>query len=490
MITTISTLSEIVFRLAERPDNAQPNLRRFVLTACLLALLQFAAALPLSANGAAGEISLEDPGVVTRLTLTVDKSRTIRLGKPFREALVASPDIADIAPLTDHSIYVIGKKIGTTRLTLVAKEGHLLGVIEIEVAYDAEALRRQLRETIPGAAIRVKTVNGRILLLGTAPDSIALSRALAIAEQYAPQAVTNSLSVRASQQVLLEVRFIEAQRSAARDLGISWDVVASRFTAMTGLGGLPSNSTPFGVFIATLLDGGAKADLIIQALEQRGLARRLAEPNLVALSGDTANFLAGGEFPFPVQADNNKITIEFKKFGVSLAFTPTVLAGGQINLKIEPEVSDLDPTNTLTVSGVTIPGLVVRRAQTTVELRDGQGFAIAGLLQANQSRNTRELPWIARTPVLGALFRSASYEKRESDLVIIVTPRLVKPAIPGEKLLTPLDQSLASNDADFFLKGRLEVEKHRETPYGHIIGGAGGWRTELARRRANDAAEK
>jgi pilus assembly protein CpaC len=242
------------------------------------------------------------------------------------------------------------------------------------------------------------------------------------------------------------------------------------------LTGFPSGSVPFGTFVARLLDNGTQADLIVEALEKRGLARRLAEPNLVVLSGDTANFLAGGEFPFPVQGDEGRITVEFKKFGVGLAFTPTVLSDGQINLKIEPEVSDIDFNNAFTlVDRIAVPALVVRRANTTVELRDGQSFAIAGLLQTKHSKDLKQIPWIGNVPVLGALFRSSSYEKEESDLVIIVTPRLVQPAVPGQKLLTPLDQKLASNDRDYFKRGVMEVPKHFPAPYGHVLDVYGEW---------------
>ena len=182
----------------------------------------------------------------------------------------------------------------------------------------------------------------------------------------------------------------------------------------------------------------------------------MAEPNLVALSGDTANFLAGGEFPFPVPQDNGNITIEFKKFGVGLAFTPTVLSGGRINLKIEPEVSELDPAAGVSVNGTNVPGLIVRRASTTLELRDGQSFAMAGLLQFNNRKLQRQVPWLGSVPVLGALFRSASYQKNETDLVIIVTPHLVKPAVPGEHLVSPLEKSRPTNDVEFFLLGKQE----------------------------------
>ena len=420
---------------------------------------------------AAGSVyKLDDPAKITRLRVTINKSETIRVDRPFAEALVGNDEVADVIPLTDQSLYVMGKKIGATRLSILDADKRLLGVVEVEVAYDVAGIHAHIQQGLPGAHVNVKAMNGRIVLTGTVADSVALEKVVSIAQQFAPKAVTNALAVASPQQVMLEVRFVEAARTAARDLGVNWEVfsdVAGNFAAITnfpsivGTGAFPSNNVPFGAMIARLLHQGTTADLIVQALEERGLARRLAEPNLVALSGDTASFLAGGEFPFPVARTDDTITIEFKKFGVGLAFTPTVLSGGLINLKIEPEVSEIDPNNTLEINGTTIPGLVARRAKTTVELRDGQSFAIAGLLQTNHTKAQRQLPWIGRVPVLGALFRSASYQKRETDLVIIVTPRLVQPAAPGQKLVTPFDKAVPGNDVDFFVKGKQEVSKAR-----------------------------
>ena len=280
-----------------------------------------------------------------------------------------------------------------------------------------------------------------------------------------------------------------SSRDAQRDLGGGWDVAGKRTNALTGITGgadgvpllgLVSNTVPFGVGIARLLDKGTCVDIIIQALEKRGVARLLAEPNVGAMSGDTASILAGGEFPVPLQTGLNTTTVEFKKFGVGLAFTPTVLGDGLINLKIAPEVSQLDPANS--VNGV--PSLTVRRAETTTELRDGQSFAIAGLLQSSNTKNESQLPWIGEVPVLGALLRSAAFHRKESDLVIIVTPRLVKPARPGEKLATPLDNRLASNDREFFLRGQMEVPAAKPEPsVGHILNfnthQSGGWEARI-----------
>jgi len=318
------------------------------------------------------------------------------------------------------------------------------------------------------------------------------------------------MNVAPSQQVLLKVRFLEASRDAGRDLGVNWfaanangsrGVTTGQGQFVTTNGTTPLNNTPggiplfqtagtlvgqaqapFGVVLANLVNKGTQIDVLITALETKGLIRRLAEPNLAALSGDTAQFLAGGEFPVPIAATSaNGIvtpTIEFKPFGVRLSFTPTVLAHGVINLRIAPEVSELDFANAVTISGTTVPSLIKRDAVTTVELRDGQSFAIAGLLQANDLRLNSQIPWLGSVPVLGALFRSMHYQKHETDLVIIVTPHLVQPASPGQRLATPFDQRLPSNDVDFFVFGQSEIPKQYNNydspvgvqgPYGHII---------------------
>ena len=204
---------------------------------------------------------------------------------------------------------------------------------------------------------------------------------------------------------------------------------------------------------------------MVSALETKGLVRSLAEPDLVALSGDTASFLAGGEIPVPVVQSSTGsvpvINVEYKPFGVQLTFSPTVLASGVINLRLAPSVSELDYTNAVTISGFQIPALTKREARTTIELRDGQSFAIAGLLQSRGLRNIAQLPWIGSVPVLGALFRSTAFLQRETDLVVIVTPHLVEPAKPGQRLASPLERTLPGNDIDLFVMGKMEVRKRR-----------------------------
>jgi pilus assembly protein CpaC len=244
-----------------------------------------------------------------------------------------------------------------------------------------------------------------------------------------------------------------------------------------------ATGSPFGVVLARLLSGNTNVDVMISALETKGLVRRLAEPDLVALSGDEARFLAGGEFPVPqvgaTSAGFTTPTFEFKRFGVSLVFVPTVLNDGIINLRLSPEVSELDFANAVTISGTTIPSLVIRNARTTIELRDGQSFAIAGMFQSRNTRATDQVPWIGSVPILGTLFQSSAFQNNETDLVIIVTPHLVKPATPSDRLASPLDQRLPSNDVDFFVNRQLEVPKRYSDyvtsggnvngPYGYIL---------------------
>jgi pilus assembly protein CpaC len=384
----------------------------------------------------------------------------------------------------------------------------VVGVLDVEIEIDAANLQDKIRSSTGNRNIRVTSTNGQIVLSGQATDAIAADRAVAVAKALSPNGVVNAMSVAPSQQVLLKVRFLEASRDAGRQLGVNWfgaNASGNRGVNI-GQGGLvnntPTNATPgnipliqtagtlagtsnapFGVVLANLVNGGTTVDVLLTALETQGLIRRLAEPNLMALSGDTARFLAGGEFPVPIAATSaNGIvtpTIEFKPFGVRLSFTPVVLSQGVINLRIAPEVSELDFANAVTISGTTIPSLVKRDAITTVELRDGQSFAIAGLLQANDLRNRSQIPWLGSVPVLGALFSSMGYQKHETDLVIIVTPHLVMPAGPGQHLATPFERRLPSNDVDFFLLGETEVRKRAHDfvtsggdvhgPYGHII---------------------
>ena len=471
-----------------------------------------AAAPPISAQAADAHYNTHAfQGVPTQaLAVTLYKSRTIRLDEPFATAVVGSPDIADVLPMTDRGLYIQGKKIGTTNVSVFDRDQRLVAVIDLEVTLDSRDLRSKIVAVTGARGISVSSSNGQVVLSGQAVDAVTAERAVALARTVSPNGVVNAMSIAPSQQVLLKVRFLEASRDAQRNLGVN--LIASNGSGTHGVttgqgqfittnGTTPANTTPggiplfqtagtlagttqapFGVVLANLVNGGTKIDVLVTALETKGLIRRLAEPTLAALSGDTAQFLAGGEFPVPIAATSaNGIvtpTIEFKPFGVRLSFTPTVLTNGVINLRIAPEVSELDFANAVTISGTTVPSLVTRNATTTIELRDGQSFAIAGLLQANNFRANAQVPWLGSVPVLGALFRSLEYLKHETDLVIIVTPHLVQPTAPGQRLATPFDQRLPSNDVDFFALGETELPKQRngsgnpygvQGSYGHII---------------------
>lgn len=400
-------------------------------------------------------VQLQRGGDLPTVSVAIGNTETLRTPDTFVDLVVGDPNIADVMPLTNKSFYVHGKKPGTTTVSAYDSEKQLVGTIEVEVGANSNRLARELRTRIPNARIRVASINGRIELSGSVPDAPSVERAMTIARQFGPN-VINSITVSQSQQVMLEVRFIEASRNAGRDLGVNWSVNGPRVIGATS--GSAGSSTPFGTFIGNILKGGVTVDVLINALEQKGLGRRLAEPNLIAMSGQEASFLAGGEFPFVVPGTlGSPAVVQFKKFGVGLTFTPTVLADGMINLKIEPEVSQIDQTTSVSIGGGTVPALVVRRASTTVELRDGQSFAIAGLLQSISSDNVQQLPWLGSVPVLGALFRSQAFERKETDLAIIVTPRLVRPSPPNQRLATPLDNSRSANDVDRFILGRQEV---------------------------------
>jgi pilus assembly protein CpaC len=432
------------------------------------------------------------------VTVTIGKSQDVRTGNSFVDVTVGDPDVADVNPLTDHTLSILGKKIGTTRVSVYGDNKQLVGIFDIEVSYDITRLTNELKRRFPRSRLRASSVNGRIMLSGEVADAATLDKAVTIARQFGPE-IINTVSVMSPQQVLLEVRFIEVARTAGRELGVQWNRFGNNSLINIGngtnAGGLPitpagannfknpgvtsggangtsvlrsaavaagvlSGATPFGFLIAHMVANGMSADALINVLEQKGVARSLAEPNLVALSGDTASFLAGGEYPIPVAGSLGQITVDYKKYGVGLAFTPTVLGGGLINMKIEPEVSQIDPTHTVAVAnGISVPALIVRRASTTVELRDGQSFVIGGLLQSVGQNSIDQLPWLGSVPVLGTLFSSKSYRKNETDLAIIVTPHLVRPARPGDLIKTPLDKTLPPNDVDFFLLGKTEVSR-------------------------------
>lgn len=411
--------------------------------------------------------------------VNVNGSQVLRLDETFTDLLVGNPAIADVLPLSDRSIYVLGKATGKTSLT-IRDGGQLVAVADLVVRHDVEGLKERLFEMLPDEEIEIRAVNGSIMLSGTVSSPARLDDILTVAKSYAPDRVRNLLTVAGSQQVMLQVRFVEVSRNAVKDFGLNTfgfdpDFPVAFLTGdnITGNIGVdlitgdltpaatvtaPANSFLFGAATGRL--GSLTLGLLFNALEQKGVAKVIAEPNLIAMSGDTATFLAGGEFPVPVAQDTedggSTITVEFKEFGISLAFTPTVLDNGMINLVASPEVSRIDRTLSVITSGFNIPGVATRRATTTVELRDGEAFAIAGLLSSNFQDSIRQLPGIGDVPVLGALSRSSNFRKNETELVIIVEPHLVQPAAAGT-LATPADNFVPPSDLDIFLNGRVEA---------------------------------
>ena len=477
---------------------------------------------------------IEESGAVRHIVVTVNKSRTLRFDNAFASAVVGAPDIVDALPMSDRVLYSQGKKVGTTNVSVFAQDMKLIGVIDVEVTLDTGNLQEKIRSSTGSGGIRVGSSNGQIVLSGVAGNAMAAERAVQVAKSMVTEGgtIVNAMTVAPAQQVMLKVRFLEVERTASRELGVNWfgannggnrgfatgrpDVVtqpggrpavtgvdasgnpvpAPGSPAGSGAIGLPifttaagtllSGAAPFGVAVANLASKGATLDVVLTALETKGLVRRLAEPDLIALSGDTASFLAGGEYPVPVcQAAATiggacAVTIQYQPFGVQLSFNPTVLENGIINLRLAPSVSELNFAQAVTINGFNIPSINKREARTTVELRDGQSFSIAGLLQADHRRNVAQLPWIGSVPVLGTLFSSKSFLATDTDLVVIITPHLVAPAVPGQRLATPLDNPIPSNDVDYFLMGQMEQRKafrdyltsggNIQGPYGHIIG--------------------
>ncbi len=458
-------------------------------------------ALASSASQAQQRIALTNSARTATVNVIVGKSTDLHTDQSLVDVTVGDPEVANVNPLTDHALSVLGKKIGTTRVTVYGEGKKAVGIFDIEVSYDVSRLATEIAR-FAGGGIKVSSVNGRILLSGTVADAVTLDKTVSIARQFVPD-VINTVQVRRPQQIMLEVRFIEVSRSASRELGFQWNMFGSGAVANignqvpaqqlpitaaggafqqpaaanAGIGGMSvipsgitgtplstavaagvlSGSAPFGFIIGQLFGGKNALDVSINALEQKGLARSLAEPNLVALSGDTASFLAGGEFPVPEANGLGTVAFAYQPYGVGLSFTPTVLKDGVINLVIKPEVSEIDATHTVNVAGTSVPGLIMRKASTTLELRDGQSFMLGGLLQNQSTTAQDQLPWVGDTPVLGALFRSSQYQKNETDLVILVTPHIVRPIAPTTPTHTPLDDSLPANDIDFFLMGQAEV---------------------------------
>jgi len=417
--------------------------------AAAVAVMMFGAA-----NAAAWTQRTAGPGA-EMLVVEKGRSAVVEADAPFSTLVVADPEIAEVMATSNQSFFLRGKQPGSTTVLIYGANGKISELIDVEVELGLDELRTDLSNLLPGEDIEVYPVHDGVFLDGKLTTAAAAEMALQVAERYVPGGVANGLSIGQSQQVLLEVRFLEASRSAVKEIGFGNTIDANDAYASTDSGTVSGLAAKTIALFTNV--GGENIDIQLRALEQKGVIRTLAEPNLVALSGDTASFLAGGEFPIPVASRNGEITVEFKKFGVGLDFTPTVLGDGLVNLRVRPEVSALDRGNGIRASNIEIPGITVRRADTTVELRDGQAFAVAGLLQNDYANDVRQTPWLGSVPVLGSLFSSKRYQRNESELVIIITPRLVQPSPHPDMLASPLDAFAEPTESEFFLMDKTAI---------------------------------
>ncbi len=436
--------------------------RSFVAAALTgLALLGAYAPQTAQANG----LKIVKQGTNAKLDVPMNRAVVVESEKPFAELSIANPSIADISSLSDRSIYVLGKSPGLTTLTLLDDSGRLITNVDVRVAADVSEFKERLRQILPNEKIEVRTANDGIVLSGTVSSAARMQRALDLASRYAPDRISNLMSVGGVQQVMLKVRFAEMQRTVSKQLGSSLAYLGSNASGSTGTwlengnsftnNPIVPNADAAGVSFFGFDIGSLQFGLLLEALEQKGLVRMLAEPNLSALSGQEASFLAGGEYPVPVNQEDGAITIEFKPFGVELDFIPRVVDGDLINLELQAAVSALDPSVSLETGGLVISGFSRRETETTVELRDGESFAIAGLIEDDFVDSAAQVPWLGDVPVLGALFRSADFERNQSELVIIVSAHLVTPT-RSDVYALPTDRIRPPSESDLFLFGKTE----------------------------------
>ena len=428
------------------------------------------------------------------LDVSAGKSQVLETPAPYTDVMIGDAKIADVVPLTRHSVYVVGKSVGATSLSIYGPGKRLLEAVNVVVEPDVQTLQSRLRQLVPDEKdVAIHTSNGSLVLSGTVSSPAALHQISELAETLDPGKVVNMLGVEGTQQVQLEVRFVEMERTVAKALSINVNRTSTSgnplFQFSSGGQNLGNIAGSPGFAALSFLTPDGNLTVALDALEAKGVVKTLAEPTLVAMSGDTASFLAGGEIPIPApqatSAGQNIITVTYQEFGISLAFTPTILKDGMINLVVKPEVSSLDPAFNVVASGFTIPGIKVRRASTTVELRDGESFTIAGLLSDTYQNSVNAFPVLGDIPVLGTLFRSPNFQSDKTELVIVITPHLVT-ARRGPVAL-PTDHFTPPSDYELFLFGMLAGQGAQvrpedralmsqdpakggvEGPYGHVL---------------------
>ncbi|HEY0291352.1 MAG TPA: type II and III secretion system protein family protein [Hansschlegelia sp.] len=405
------------------------------------------------------------PSGDTQIDLGIGKSYVVTLPRDAKEVFVADPAIANAVVRSARKAYLIGAAPGQTDVKFLDGDGREIASYEVSVSRDVGSIRASIGRSIDGAKVRVEGVGDGVVVTGSVKSAQEAQTAIDIAAGYMsdPKKVVNALRIEGQDQVLLKVKVVEMKREVVKQLGI--DYAASGFkiggVTLNGQTNFPygaNNSSPANFLTGAISSHGGSLAASLQAMERGGVVKTLAEPNLTAISGESAKFLAGGQYPFPgpcsIADGICTRTVEFKDFGVSLNFTPVVLSGGRISLKIGTEVSELDPANGITDNGLVIPGLQVRRADSTVEVPSGGSIVMAGLIQQQTKRAAAGLPGLMKLPVLGALFRSNDYLRNDTELAIFVTPYLAKPAAP-EKLSSPDDGFAEPSDQSFILLGRL-----------------------------------
>ncbi|QGY38849.1 type II and III secretion system protein family protein [Pseudodesulfovibrio cashew] len=440
----------------------------------IAALFVLALMAPGTASAGVSILNTEAPGVIR---LVLDKSTILSTDKPVTRVSLAQPAAASIVVLSPTQIYITGQELGTTTLTLW--EGKTVsGVYDLVITPDVTRLKRMIHEILPEEkGIQVLSSGESITLSGYVTNTGNLTSILSLAEAEAPEKVVNLLRVDGIQQVMLEVRVAEMSRTVTKRMGVNLAATFSNFTMYSFLNNLTSlgrqTDSALGAVnyveltdringVAQYSSGSISVTGLLDALKAHGLARLLAEPNLTCVSGESADFLVGGEIPIPIPGALGTVSVEFKPFGIGLQFTPTVLSSGSINLQVSPEVSELDYTNAMRYDGYEIPAISTRKAATVIELADGQSFAIAGLISQSLKENNHRFPVLGDVPVLGTLFRSSDYLKDKTELVIIVTAHLVKP-IDMAKQTLPGDGFKEPSDYEFYMLGLLEGqgdEKH------------------------------
>ena len=424
-------------------------------------------ALPCITSAFAAPPSFAAPATLAgALSIEAGSGKVVTLEGDASNVFVADPKVAEVRPASASTLFVFGVGPGHTTVAALDNQGHLIAQYEVAVLpshFNASEAQAAITRTVPGSRVTVRATSKGLLLSGQADNPGDAAQAAAVAQSFlnASQTMDNQISIQSSIQVTLQVRIAEMSRQVVRNLGVNWQAfgnIGSISKVIPGLSLAANGATSAianGSTIACPTCLGGSFTGLIDALAQDNLAHILAEPTLTVMSGQPANFLVGGEFPIPVSQINGAISVDFKKFGVSLNFVPTVFSDGRINIHVAPEVSSISNQNSVTVASGTgsfvIPSLVVQHAETTVELGSGQSFAIAGLLQDVIQHNTNGLPFLGDVPVLGPLFRSDAFNRQQTELVILVTPFVVHPVNDRNAMHTPDDNYTPPGELDRLL---------------------------------------